>query len=551
MKGPAHEGYKLFVGDLPQDITDEELRMVFSTYGEVLGVHVLPMNSKSNHRCSLVFYKDQQSAEDAISVLSGIYRIRQGADQPIKVSWARDRAGGPPGTVSTGPVSPAPHAAVGFVGSSDFGGAAPYGSHAAPAGGAASPQYDPDGFKLFIGGLPSDCTAEELTMVFSTYGEVNKVHVMPPHREHGRVAGFVYYKTQQAGEDAISVLDGKYKIRVDAEQPILVKWAQPKDKGAGKGDKGAPTFDHWGSGGGAGQGQWAGGGGQGGPAPPTSPGWGSGEPPQQKFQTPEGWKIFAGGLPLDISEGELQTVFSTYGQVVKLHIMPANAQGHVAAFIYYASEQSAEDAIKVLNKVYKIRVDAAEPIQVKWANAPGSKGEKGEGGKGKGKGDKGWQQDWSAGGAGGGESWGSSGGSWGGGDSYSKGGKGKWGEQGQSWSGGGGGGGAPPLAGGGGGKGGQHSDSKVFVGNLPDDITDEALKYVFGTYGQVQQVHIMHGKSKSGNSCAFVEFMTPSEAETAILTLNDKYEIKQGYGKIMVKKANSQGGPGGPRKGPY
>merc|ERR1719203_1139315 len=82
------------------------------------------------------------------------------------------------------------------------------------------------------------------------------------------------------------------------------------------------------------------------------------------------------------------------------------------------------------------------------------------------------------------------------------------------------------------------SETKLFVGNLPDDVSEDALQYVFGTYGKVEHVHIMTGKSKTGNACAFVEFAAAGDAETAILTLHDKYEIKPGAGPILVKKAN-------------
>merc|ERR1712216_800331 len=72
--------------------------------------------------------------------------------------------------------------------------------------------------------------------------------------------------------------------------------------------------------------------------------------------------------------------------------------------------------------------------------------------------------------------------------------------------------------------------TKVFVGNLPKDIGQEAIRLVFGTYGTVTNVHIMVGKSKSGQSCAFVEYSSQLGAETAILTLSDKYEIRPGEG---------------------
>jgi len=62
---------------------------------------------------------------------------------------------------------------------------------------------------------------------------------------------------------------------------------------------------------------------------------------------------------------------------------------------------------------------------------------------------------------------------------------------------------------------------------------------VFSHYGTVTNTHIMQGKSKSGQACAFVEYSTPLEAETAVLTLHEKYEIRPGDGVIIVKHANN------------
>lgn len=86
---------------------------------------------------------------------------------------------------------------------------------------------------------------------------------------------------------------------------------------------------------------------------------------------------------------------------------------------------------------------------------------------------------------------------------------------------------------------GQHQKTKLFVGNLPADMTAEVLSTVFRTYGTVTNTHVMAGKSKSGQSCAFVEYATPLEAETAVLTLHEKYEIRPGDGSIIVKYANN------------
>eukprot|EP00438_Fugacium_kawagutii_P011980 Skav236739 [mRNA] locus=scaffold3352:294820:301513:+ [translate_table: standard] len=91
-----------------------------------------------------------------------------------------------------------------------------------------------------------------------------------------------------------------------------------------------------------------------------------------------------------------------------------------------------------------------------------------------------------------------------------------------------------------GGKGGEPGPgTKLFIGNLPTDITEEALNYVFRSYGTVVKTFIMSGRSKSGQNCAFVEYESTDQAETAIATLHDKYEIKPGAGTILVKRAKS------------
>lgn len=234
-------------------------------------------------------------------------------------------------------------------------------------------------------------------------------------------------------------------------------------------------------------------------------------------------KLFVGNLPVDCTQEELQIVFSTYGNPTDIHIMTGKSNsGQSCAFIVYDTYEGAETAIATLDGVYNIREDGSTPLSVKWAKPPG--GAAPAGGS--------YQQARYA-------------------PAYSG------YSQGSAI-------GAPvvyaapvyaapvrqpyvvqPVVGGipppppptlpaG------HQTAKVFVGNLPQDIQQDAVKMVFGTYGTVTNVHIMSGKSKSGQSCAFVEYTTPLEAETAILTLSEKYEIRPGEGPITVKYATNQ-----------
>lgn len=194
--------------------------------------------------------------------------------------------------------------------------------------------------------------------------------------------------------------------------------------------------------------------------------------------------------------------------------------------------------------MYKIRQDAETPITVKWGTDNRAGGKGGGGGWGGGYGDSSWGKGgkgggqqalgWGGGGWSQGGGWGQGGGgAWqGGGGGWQSRGGGSWGASSGSWGGSNGGHGGSGDAG-------NASNAKLFVGNLPSDITEESLRYVFQTYGAVAGVRVMTGRSQSGNACAFVEFAQVADADTAMVTLDGKYEIKPGFGTIMVKKAGT------------
>jgi hypothetical protein len=284
----------------------------------------------------------------------------------------------------------------------------------------------------------------------------------------------------------------------------------------------------------------------------------------------EGHKLFVGGLPRDITEDELNAVFPTYGEVLSVHIVASSAErsktGHCCAFVVYKTKEAAEDAMSVLDGKYRIREGPdVQAINVSWPKPSKGKGDMGGKGqadftcKGKGcyggfaapgydaggwgapawKGGGGWQQPgwggagWDAGGWGCDKGKAQYGGGKGTADYYGCGKGGDWGK--------GAGGGC-----GGCNYGNSSDDGKLFVGNLPGDIIEESMRYVFESYGKVHKVHVMAGRSKSGQACAFVEYSSPQEAETAIATLHEKYEIRPGDGPIIVKQFHDR-----KRSGPY
>ena len=55
---------------------------------------------------------------------------------------------------------------------------------------------------------------------------------------------------------------------------------------------------------------------------------------------------------------------------------------------------------------------------------------------------------------------------------------------------------------------------KIFVGSLPNNISDPALRAEFSKYGQVEEVFVKPG-CESGRQWAFVTFATAEQAQHA------------------------------------
>ncbi|CAE7770979.1 BRN1 [Symbiodinium sp. CCMP2592] len=74
---------------------------------------------------------------------------------------------------------------------------------------------------------------------------------------------------------------------------------------------------------------------------------------------------------------------------------------------------------------------------------------------------------------------------------------------------------------------------QVFVGSLPADISEEELKYVFQSYGDVKNIRILRAEDRKGkgnqgsgnpDSIAWVTYFEKEPCEDAIDVLNDQYK---------------------------
>lgn len=90
---------------------------------------------------------------------------------------------------------------------------------------------------------------------------------------------------------------------------------------------------------------------------------------------------------------------------------------------------------------------------------------------------------------------------------------------------------------------------KLYVGNLPYNISDESLAGVFGQVGTVQSARVIvdreTGRSKG---FAFVEMSTDEEAAEAIAKL-DGQDCDGRAMRVSEARPPTGGGGGGPRAG--
>ena len=86
---------------------------------------------------------------------------------------------------------------------------------------------------------------------------------------------------------------------------------------------------------------------------------------------------------------------------------------------------------------------------------------------------------------------------------------------------------------------------KIYVGNIPSEVTEEELRQEFGTFGEVTSVNIVKDKySGRPRGFGFVEMAVVSEGQAAIAGLNGKM-LKDRTLNVNAARPPSGSGGGG------
>jgi RNA recognition motif-containing protein len=93
---------------------------------------------------------------------------------------------------------------------------------------------------------------------------------------------------------------------------------------------------------------------------------------------------------------------------------------------------------------------------------------------------------------------------------------------------------------------------KIYVGNLPDEVTEEELRQEFATFGEVASVSIVTDRySGRPRGFGFVEMATVSQGQAAIAGLNGKLLKEQTLNVNAARPPSDRrsGGSYGNRRG--
>ncbi len=86
---------------------------------------------------------------------------------------------------------------------------------------------------------------------------------------------------------------------------------------------------------------------------------------------------------------------------------------------------------------------------------------------------------------------------------------------------------------------------KIYVGNLPFDVTEEELREEFAAFGEVESVAVPTDRySGRPRGFAFVEMPAVSEGQAAITGLNGK-TLKERTLNVSAARPRPEGGRGG------
>lgn len=242
----------VFVTDLPADFQEGNIAPIFSSYGTVISSRYLPGDGVKKN-AALIRFASVEEAQWIVDNING--NIPQGLAEPVTVRFASKKGKGG-GWKGDGKGDKSNRWEPYNGGSTDNGGKAEgkgtgkKGKNGEPecsihtllqgllqAGALPGGQWSNEENALFIGGLPSDTTTDDMYAIFSPFGAIPARGIKAMREKDGRCSGigFVNYVEASSMQQAMLTLDG---TQMPDGKVLKVKHKGPSLKGsAGKGKK--------------------------------------------------------------------------------------------------------------------------------------------------------------------------------------------------------------------------------------------------------------------------------------------------------------------------
>jgi CUG-BP- and ETR3-like factor len=171
---PDTDSIKLFIGQIPRSMGEEEIRAMFEEYGPVFQVVVLKdQGTMENKGCAFLTYFTRQAAIDAQNGLHG-QRTLQGMKNPLQVKPAN------------------------------------------------SELKNEEERRLFVGMLPKTLSDNDLTVMFAPYGALEDCVILKDRDGQSKGCAFVTYASRKSAQLAIKSLHHSRTLE-GCRMPLVVK----------------------------------------------------------------------------------------------------------------------------------------------------------------------------------------------------------------------------------------------------------------------------------------------------------------------------------------
>lgn len=292
------EESSLYVTGLPKDVTEEQVKEVFGKYDTVSFCKVLRAQPDKPDGAAVVCFENAEKAKFVIESVSGT--VPEGLHAPVEIKLKKR---------------------------------------------SWKSWEEPLNDTLYVTGLPSGSDEEAVKAIFSNYGPVKFVKVLPAQPDKIDVAAIVSMESPEQAKTLIANVSGT--VPEGLAEPITIKakinnqnsWGKGWGKGYNPNDPWSPlTSMLWspfafGKGGGKGGKGWGKGWGGGG-------GGGLSSFPAEK-------KVWIGGLPEDVTYQELLDHFGGAGKAKYAIAMKGNGAG--TGGVGFGTPEDASAAIQSLN----------------------------------------------------------------------------------------------------------------------------------------------------------------------------------------------------------